>query len=260
MRSIVAAFYCEALKVLHSRILWITVAAFLMLPLAGGFFMYILKDPELARSTGLISAKAHLAGAADWPSYLQFLAQGAAVGGLFVFGFVTSWVFGREYSDRTIKDLLALPIPRTRVVTAKFIMVLVWCLFLALLILAVGLGIGSWLVLPGWSAGLICPGIKTFLECTLLTIALSSPVAFFAGWGRGYLSPLGFVVFSLVLANVVAETGYGEYCPWAIPALYCGVAGAAQALPGTLSLVLVVLTSLAGLMGTVLWWRYADQN
>ena len=113
MRSIVAAFSCEALKVFRSRILWITIVAFLMLPLAGGFFMFILKDPELARSSGLISAKAHLAGTADWPSYLQFLAQGVSAGGLFVFGFVSSWVFGREYSDRTVKDLLALPIPRT---------------------------------------------------------------------------------------------------------------------------------------------------
>jgi hypothetical protein len=31
-------------------------------------------------------------------------------------------VFGREYSDRTVKDLLALPIPRTLVVAAKFIL------------------------------------------------------------------------------------------------------------------------------------------
>jgi ABC-2 type transport system permease protein len=36
------------------------------------------------------------------------LAQGIAIGGLFVFGFIMSWIFGREYTDRTMKDLLAL--------------------------------------------------------------------------------------------------------------------------------------------------------
>ena len=36
-----------------------------------------------------------------------------AAGGLFLFGFLFIWVFGREYSDRTAKDLLALPTARS---------------------------------------------------------------------------------------------------------------------------------------------------
>ncbi len=57
--------------------------------------MFILKDPELARMLGFISAKAHLMGSADWPSYLGLPTQAVAIGGLFVFGFVTAWIFGR---------------------------------------------------------------------------------------------------------------------------------------------------------------------
>jgi ABC-2 type transport system permease protein len=260
MKNVVAAFSCEALKVFRSKILWITILGFLMVPLAGGFFMFILKDPELARSSGLISTKAHLAGIADWPSYFQFLAQGVAVGGLFIYGFVTSWVFGREYSDRTVKDLLALPISRTLIVAAKFMMVFLWCLFLALLVFGVGLWVGKIVAMPGWSGELAFQGFRTFFIAALLTTALSTPVAFFASFGRGYLSPLGFVLFSLLLVNIVAETGYGEFFPWAIPALYSGVAGSAAALPGIISYVLVVMTSLVGLVGTSLWWRYADQT
>ena len=97
------------------------------------------------------------------------------------------------------------------------------------------------MVLPGWSWELVLQGCKTFSTCAILTIALSTPVAFFASLGRGYLSPLGFVVFSLVLANIVAETGYGEFFPWAIPALYSGVAGSAAAPPGTISYFLVII-------------------
>jgi ABC-type transport system involved in multi-copper enzyme maturation permease subunit len=41
------------------------------------------------------------------------------------FAFVTSWVFGREYSDRTVKDLLALPAPRSSIVLSKFIVVVI---------------------------------------------------------------------------------------------------------------------------------------
>jgi ABC-2 type transport system permease protein len=94
----------------------LTLLAAFLIPFVGGFFMLILKDPEMAQRMGFISTKAQIAGTADWPSYLGLLAQAVAIGGLIIFGFVSSWVFGREYADRTIKDLLALPISRTSIV------------------------------------------------------------------------------------------------------------------------------------------------
>ncbi len=236
------------------------MAAFLMAPLAGGLFMFILKNPELAKSSSLISAKANLVGIADWPSYFHFLSQGVAVGGLFVFGFVTSWVFGREYSDRTLKDLLALPIPRSSIVAAKFTVIFIWCMFLSLMVFGTGILVGRTIVLPGWSPEIVNQNFVNYLICAILTLALSTPVAFLATAGRGYLSPLGFVVFTLVLANIIAELGYGEFFPWSIPALYSGAAGTASYQPGMTGMIIVALTTLAGLFGTSMWWHYADQS
>lgn len=260
MKGFSAAFSCEAIKAFRSKILWLSMAAFFMVPLAGGLFMFILKNPELAKSSSLISAKANLVGIADWPSYFHFLAQGVTVGGLFVFGFVTSWVFGREYSDRTLKDLLALPIPRGSIVAAKFAVIFIWCLFLSLMVFGAGVLVGRTIVLPGWNTGIVNQNFVNFIICTVLTIALSTPVAFLAAAGRGYLSPLGFVVFTLVLANVIAELGYGEFFPWSIPALFSGAAGTAAYRPGIPSMIILVLTSLAGLIATGMWWRYADES
>lgn len=259
MKYWAAAFSCEGLKVFRSKILWITILAFLIVPFVGGFFMFVLKDPEFARSSGLIGAKAQLTiGTADWLSYFQFLSQAVAVGGLLIFGFITSWAFGREYSDRTVKDLLALPIPRTKIVLSKFAVVFLWCLFLSLIVFAVGLWVGDIVVLPGWSREAAIEGLITFAICAGLTIALSTPVAFFASIGRGYLSPLGFVVFTLVCAQIITAAGYGEFFPWAIPALISEIAGTRSALPGTISYILVVVTGIAGLAATSCWWRYAD--
>lgn len=85
--------------------------------------MFVLKDPELAKRLGFISIKAQIIGTASWISYLHVLAQAISVGGLIVFGFSTAWIFGREYADKTIKDLLALPISRNVIVASKFIVV-----------------------------------------------------------------------------------------------------------------------------------------
>ena len=64
--------------------------------------MIILKDPDRARQLGLLGPKAQLfGGTADWPSILGLLSQAVAVGGAVLFAFLTAWVFGREFADRT---------------------------------------------------------------------------------------------------------------------------------------------------------------
>src|SRR4051794_27608721 len=115
-----AALWAEALKARRSKVPWLTALGFSLAPLVGGLFMIILKDPQRARSMGLISAKAQLAaGVADWPTMLSLLAQATAVGGGLLFTLVTTWVFGREFSNHMAKELLALSTSRAAIVAAK---------------------------------------------------------------------------------------------------------------------------------------------
>jgi len=60
------AVWVEMLKARRSKMPLFTALGFALFPLGGGFFMIILKDPELARRMGLISAKAQIMmGSAD---------------------------------------------------------------------------------------------------------------------------------------------------------------------------------------------------
>ncbi|MBK7811136.1 MAG: ABC transporter permease [Saprospiraceae bacterium] len=56
---------------------------------------------------------------ASWKSYIDLLTQAVGVGGVLAFGFVASWLFGREYPDGTAKDLLSLPTSRTKILECK---------------------------------------------------------------------------------------------------------------------------------------------
>ena len=124
MNNLPQAVWVELLKARRSRMPILTALGFSLAPLVGGFFMLVLKDPEMALRAGWISAKAQLlTGSADWPTSLGLLAQATAVGGIFLFGLIATWVFGREYADHTVKDLLALPTPRSAIVLAKFVVV-----------------------------------------------------------------------------------------------------------------------------------------
>ena len=239
----------------------ITALAFALAPLAGGFFMIVMKDPALARRMGMISAKAQIvAGAADWPTYLSLLAQAAAMGGFILFSLIAAWVFGREYSDHTIKDLLALPTPRRSIVLAKFVVVGLWALLLTLRVYLLGLLVGTLVGLPPAPAAAMLEGALTLAGTAVLTLLIVPPVAFFAGVGRGYLAPMGAAIFLLILAQVVAAAGWGEYFPWAVPALHAGMAGPELGQMGWVSYALVFATSLLGVLATQIWWERADQS
>ena len=142
--EILPSLWVELQKVRHSKMSWITALAFSLVTLIAGLFMYILKDPERARQLGLVGAKAQIfGGIADWPSFLNLVLIMMSVGGLIIFGFIFVWIFGREFSDKTVYDILSLPTSRLSIVTAKIVTAAYWSVMLLLLVFVLMLGIGA---------------------------------------------------------------------------------------------------------------------
>jgi ABC-2 type transport system permease protein len=254
-----AALWAEALKARRSLVPWLTALGCSLAPLGGGFIMFILQDPVRARTMGIISAKAQItAGTADWPTFWGLLAQTIALAGAVVFAFVAAWVFGREFSDHTAKELLALPTPRAAIVAGKFVIIVIWTAGLAALIFGIGLVVGTVIGLPGWSAALAWHSAANLVITWSLTLALMPFVALLASAGRGYLPPLGWAILTMALAQIAAVTGWGDWFPWSVPALFSGAARSAQV--GLHSYGAVALTCAVGLVSVFWWWHSADQT
>ena len=113
--------------------------------------------------------------------------------------------------------------------------------------------------LPGWSQDLARSAMGTTALAALLTIALQTTTAFFAGVGRGYLPPLAWAFLTVFLAQVLTVLGRGAWFPWAVPALVAGAAGRQGEAATAASVVVVVVAALLGLAATVAWWERADQ-
>ncbi len=261
MKNLFPALWTETLKMRRSKVPFFTAIGFSLAPLMGGLFMIILKDPEAAKSMGLISTKAQLlAGVADWPTFFNIMSQAVAVGGAILFSIVTIWVFGREFSDRTAKELLALPISREAIVGAKFIVISVWTFSLSLFIFGFGLIVGALVDIPGWSIELLRSASVDVLGSAVLVIVLLPFVAFIASMGRGYLPPFGWTILTIALAQIAVITGWGDWFPWSIPALFGGAVGPRAEFLGLHSYGIVFLASILGLAATFYWWRSADQT
>jgi ABC-2 type transport system permease protein len=261
MTAFRAALWAEALKARRSSVPWLAGLGLCFASLGGGLFMWILKDPEHAKSMGLISAKAQLtAGVADWPALMGFLSQVTAVGGALIFAFVAAWVFGREFADHTAKELLALPTPRETIVVAKLIVIGAWAAGALVVVFALGLLVGSAVGLPGWSTELLWRSAGTIAATGVLAFALLTPVALFAGIGHGYLAPLGWAFLTMALAQIAGLMGWGDWFPWAVPALFSQAGGPRSVQLGPHSYIVLALASAAGLVATLAWWRSADQT
>lgn len=260
MKSLGTAIWAEWKKVRRSAILYITIFLFAFIPSMMGLMIYLVRNPVLAKKLGILSAKASMFGEADWPSFLGMLQQSVASIGLIGFGFVTAWVFGREYTEKTLKDILALPISRGRIVTAKLVIAIGWSLLLALVLWIAGLVTGYITGLQGFTEGLLQEGALKYLITTSLTLLLCSPVAFFAGYGKGIITPLGFVILTLILSQLLAVAGLGAYFPWAVPGLFTAPPDAEGMELYGISYILIGSTFILGYLGTILWWQRADHH
>jgi ABC-2 type transport system permease protein len=262
MKRIKSALWVEVLKVRRTKIFPVSIYFFIFIGIMMGLLMFLSMHPEIASRSSVMKTKTLFLGGPDWSTYYELLLQIILTVGVIGAGIVTSWVFGREFSDRVVKDLLALPVPRSTIVLSKLTVLFIWTLILSVTVLVAAMLTGLAIRLPGWNEAAFLPFLSDYMACAVLNALLITPVAFVASAGRGYILPISFVILIMILSQLlfVGVPGLTPWFPWALPALYSGVGGIALPSPGMISYLLYILTVLAGGVGTMAWWRYADHK
>ncbi len=262
MKAIQAALWMEILKVRRTKIFPISLFFFIFMGIMIGLLMFVSQHPEIASRSATLQVKTSFLGEFSWVAYNDLLIQIILTVGVIGFGIITSWDFGREFSDRVVKDLLALPVPRFTIILAKLVILFFWSMILSVVVLLAAVLTGLAVHIPGWTAADWFPFLGTYLVCTVLNTLLITPVAFVASAGRGYLLPISFIILIMILTQLlfVGLPGAAFWFPWALPALVSGVAGEAIPQPGFISYLIYGLTVLAGLFGTIAWWQFADHK
>ncbi len=235
--KILSFIHCEALKVLRSSVFWIVVAAFATMPIMLGLVTYINAVD------------------AGWEPYLTDLLGTSTALLVIGFSFTACWVFGREYTDKTISELLVKPVSKLYVVLSKFIVIFLWDVLLAFFMFAVVFIMGILIGLNGGTWLLILNSFLAFMEATLLTMVVSTISALLANISKGYLAPIGLAFLIVVISNVVTQAGFAPYFPWTIPALFIS-----NVPLGFASIAILAITGITGFIGTVAWWRFAEQQ
>lgn len=235
--KILSFIHCEALKVLRSSVFWIVVVAFATLPIMLGLVTYINAVD------------------AGWAPYLTDLLSTSTALLVIGFSFTACWVFGREYTDKTISELIVKPVSKLYVVLSKFIVIFLWDVLLAFFMFAVVFIMGIFIGLTDGTWLLIMNSFLTFMVASLLTMVVSTISALLANVSKGYLAPIGLTFLIVIISNVVAQAGFAAYFPWTIPALFIS-----NVPLGFASIAILAITGITGFVGTVAWWRFAEQQ
>ena len=165
---------------------------------------------------------------------------------MLLLSFIVAYVFGREYTELTAKNMLALPVGRHWFVVAKLVVAAAWWVVLVVAVLAEAFVIGFALGLPGFSAGMATSSVGNALLAAAISFLVVPVVAWITTLGRGYMAPIAFALAMLALGNLFGKTGWAEWFPWSIVPLLIGMVGTpVQRLPAG-SYVVLALTFVAG--------------
>jgi len=231
--NISSVLYCEVLKVLRSKVFWLSFVLFSI-------------------SLGIMALGFEQR---SWTAYFDSFLTLAANMGLIVNFSIASWVFGREFTDKTNKDLVAKPTSRATVVLSKFIIIFLWGIVFMIFLFLFSLAVGLLLGLTEFTSALVAGAFQKFIVTSLLYILISTPGAFFASLSKGILAPIGILFVIAIAANVLGNTGVAIYFPWTIPNLFLETGYL-----NPVSIAILISTGIAGIIGTFAWWRFAEQE
>ncbi|WP_066193474.1 MULTISPECIES: ABC transporter permease [Gracilibacillus] len=177
--------------------------------------------------------------------------------GVPLYGVVTTYLFHREYTENTLKNLLTIPVSRLSFMVSKMMLLFIWISLLTALAWCLTAGIGLLLQFDGWSTSLLLASLQQFVTGGVLLFILSTPIIFVTLVMKNYVPTIIFTII-ITLINVMAgNSEHRGLFPWA-------AAGdiANQTLPATYpaeySYTMIAITALAGAVMMIAYFQKTD--
>ena len=160
-----------------------------------------------------------------WEGFMRLTPQTIASWyGVILGGFVTAYVFGREYTDATARNMLTAPVRREYFVISKLTVLLAWVFGLSVLSIAAQAGYATVLRLDGFAWKYVADALRRGVLVTAPIAATLPIVAWLAVVSRGYLAPMIFSAVAFTSGVLFLQAGWERWWPWAMPFAVAGLA------------------------------------
>lgn len=177
--------------------------------------------------------------------------------GVPLYGVVTAYLFTREYTEDTLKNLLTIPVSRTGILLSKMLLLFMWIMLLTLEAWGLTLLLGLLGQFNGLSTSLLLESCKEFMMAGAFLFILSTPIIFTAIALQNYV-PTIILSISITLINVMSSNSeYKGLLPWTA-AFDIANEELLPAYPAEYSYFAIIVTAVSGLIATIVYFRKAD--
>lgn len=181
--------------------------------------------------------------------------------GVIVYSLVAAHIFGSEYSDNTAATLLTIPVRREHIVAAKFVVLALWVLALALFSVLTDISAAAAMGAKGFSWDIVWTHLGESMLATLILFLTLPLMALLSMVGRGYMAPMLFASGATAVSMACGFLGWTEWFPWGMSATIVGGMGPPGAGDGTMGIAswaILVTMFVAGVAAVVWYVRRAD--
>lgn len=166
-----------------------------------------------------------------------------------------AWIVGREYTDGTLKNIYAIPVPRTAFLAGKllfFVIAALAFMFVTWLeILALALVCGCFFPLEFSVFSAVRFLVRMLLGAVLLC-ATQTPLLYLAIRSRGLAAPF-IAIAAVCLVNVVLSgSSVAGYYPWAAAHLLISGRMSGQSCPKEVSIAIIAAVCLLGIAASLI--------
>ncbi|MCR8645449.1 ABC transporter permease [Paenibacillus sp. N1-5-1-14] len=177
--------------------------------------------------------------------------------GTLLYGVITAYLFIREFTEDTMKNLLTIPVSRIGIIFSKLVLLFLWIMILTFTSWVLILILGLLAQYEGMSIGVILQSLKEFLIGGSLLFLLSTPTMFVAFLFKNYVPTIIFTAV-ITMGNVaITNRDYKAVFPWSA-AHVIAESSYVPAYPPFYSYAAILAATVIGLVATIVYFKKMD--
>ncbi|GEM_PF-2994533 len=238
------AIQVELKKLKKAPMIWISFLGVSISPILNALIFYYLK--QLFKDS------------ITWEAFLiQSISFIAVFIGILLFSLTATYVFGREYTENTIKTLFTIPLSRESIIIAKLVILLLWSLTLVLFAFLITIPMGFIIRASDLSLTLMINSLIQYLIVGLMLYALLPIVSLVTMLTRGYIPAMALAGIMTMIGLILLNSDFSIYFPWSIPGIYTIQLTQGEYLPSS-SYMIMAGTFLISSIANLTYVRLAD--
>ena len=177
--------------------------------------------------------------------------------GVPLYGVVTSYLFNREYTENTLKNILTTPVSRVSFIMSKTLLLFMWIMMLTVTAWGITLVLGVLTQFNGLNISVLTESLKQFSIGGLLLFILSSPIILLTLVMKNYVPTIIFTVVITLINVMGGNSEHRALFPWAaagdianntLPLTY----------PPEYSYIGITATALIGFTAMIVYFKKVD--